>query len=447
MVLSPEDKQLARWQMDDLQERLGQFLKPFLEQLTHSHQQIYAEVYFRGRFPSAARRTSEPVARAAKVDPRGLQYFISESRWKDRALRDAMRDQMGKAMKRKNGVLIVDASACEKSGNDTVGVKRQYNGRLGKVDNCVVGEYLAYASAGSVTLVDCELYLPNDWIEDEARRLKCHIPEDATFKEGHVLALEMILRHAKKLLHCAVVGDEAYGKVDAFRDGLRENRERYLGEVPSNRTIRLASGGDWLHAKELGEELLKGKAEEFTARDSEKGPVQVKAAKCRVFTGRAKGQPDVAEVFVVVRNEQDSKTWYYLGTDDKTPLDEWVRIGCCRTGIEYAFQMAKGEVGMAEYEMRGYVGWHHHMTLSIMALWFLVSEERWLKKRGFACPPAKFEELWPTSVNEFGLSPSLSGKPSGSSGGAKPPERSATAYEEPDVRRAPKSASRGHRKP
>ena len=451
MVLSPEDKQLALWQMEDLQQRLAQYLKPFLELLTHSHQQFYAEVYFKGRFPSAARRTSEPVARAAKVDPRGLQYFISESRWKDRTLRDAMRDQMRKKMGSKNGVLIVDASACAKSGNNTVGVKRQYNGRLGKIDNCVVGEYLAYASSGSVTLVDCELYLPKEWIEDEDRRQKCHIPEDTVFKEGHVIALDLVLRHADELPHAATVGDEAYGKVDGFRDGLRKKAERYLGEIPSNRTMRLASGGDWVHANELGEALLNEKAEEFISRDSERGPVELKAAKCRVFTGRAavKGvaQPDVAEVFVVVRNVHDSKTWYYLGTDDKTPLKEWVRIGSCRTGIEYAFQMAKGEVGMAEYEMRSHMGWHHHMTLSIMALWFLVGEARWLKKRGYACPPAKFEELWPTSINEFGLRPSLLGNPSGSGGETTPPERSATALEESGVRRAPKSVSRGSRRP
>jgi SRSO17 transposase len=451
MVLSPEDKQLARWQMEDIQERLAQFLKPFLEQLTHSHQQLYAEVYFKGRFPSSARRTSEPVARAAKVDHRGLQYFISESRWKDRALRDVMRDQMRKKMGRKNGVLIVDASACEKSGKDTVGVKRQYNGRLGKVDNCVVGEYLAYASGGSVALVDCELYLPKEWSEDQERRTKCHIPEDLVFKEGHAIGLDLVLRHAEVFPHCATVGDEAYGKVDGFRDGFRENEERLLGEIPSNRTMRLASGGDWLHANELGEALLKEKAETFDSRDSERGPIKLNAAKCRVFTARAalngKARPDVAEVFVVVRNEHDSKTWYYLGTDDKTTLKEWVRIGCCRTGIEYAFQMAKGEAGMDEYEMRGYVGWQHHMTLSIMALWFLVDEERWLKKRGFACPPAKFEKLWPTSVSDFGLSTSFSKKPRGNWGATRPPEKSATELDEPDVRRAPRSASRGRRQP
>jgi SRSO17 transposase len=406
MVLSPEDKQLARWQVEDIQERIGQFFEPFLARFTHSHQRLYAEVYVKGRFNTSSRRTSEPLAREAKVDHRKLQYFIGEGLWNDRVLRDFMRDKIAAEMGSQHGVLICDASAFAKAGTHSVGVQRQHNGRLGKIDNCQVGEFLAYASSGSVTLLDSELYMPAHWMEDDARRQACHVPDELEFKTGWELALEMVERHSAKLPHCAVVGDEAYGKVDAFRDGLRAIDERYLGEIPSNRLIRPLRDEKALHATALGERLLSAGYEEFVIREGEKGPVKVRAAKCRVAVKRATvdgvAQADVNEVFVVVRNTRDSKVWFYLGTDDRTTLKEWVRIGSCRTGIEYAFELAKGEAGLAEYEMRSFVGWHHHMTLSMMALWFLVMEQRWLKKKGFSLRHAKFDKLWPTSVKEFG---------------------------------------------
>jgi SRSO17 transposase len=447
MALSPESKQLMLWQKEDIQQRMSQFLYPFLEILNHSLQRHYAEVYFKGRFFTDSRRTSEPLARSAKVEPRKLQNFIAQSRFSDRSLRDVTRDRVAEVLGRKNGVLIVDASGFTKSGTHTVGVQRQYNGNLGKIDNCVVGEFLAYAGGGSVVLVDGELYLSEAWLNTPGNREKCHVPEEVVFKKGHELALAMVLLHAEKLPHCCTVGDESYGRVDAFRDGLRAEDERYLGEIPHNRTMRQASGTEASSAKELGEKLLKEGAQKFVIRDSEKGPVEVEAAKCRVMTGRAGSTREVAEVFVVVTNKKDSKTWWYLGTDDKTSLKEWVRIASCRTGIEYSFQMAKGEVGMAEFETRSFVGWHHHMTLTMMALLFLVEEQRWLKKGGYVLAPAKCEELWPTYISEFGLTKSSPSKSSGSESETSGAGKRGTELDASPAHRAPKSASRGRRTP
>lgn len=117
-------------------------------------------------------------------------------------------------------------------------------------------------------------------------------------------------------------------------------------------------------------------------RDGEKGPITVRAVKARVYTPRTKAQgPERPEVLVVVRNDRDNKSWTYLATDSRSSLKELVRVGSCRHGIEQAFEMAKGDVGLDEYEVRSWIGWHHHMTLSMLALWFLVSQQRQLKKK------------------------------------------------------------------
>jgi len=120
--------------------------------------------------------------------------------------------------------------------------------------------------------------------------------------------------------------------------------------------------------------------ERFTVRDGEKGPIQVRAAKTRVYTPRPHGKAERPEVLVVVRNDRDNKTWTYLASDTRTRLKELVRVGSCRHGIEQSLCLGKGEVGLDEYEMRSWVGWHHHMTLSILSMWFLVSEQRRIKK-------------------------------------------------------------------
>lgn len=447
MALPSKVQPLESWQSDDIRDRLNHFLAPFFLRLTHSHQRLYADIYIKGRFDSQSRRTSEPIARASKVDHRQLQYFLGESRWQDRTLRDTMRDKVIAEIGSPKGILIIDASAFEKAGRHSVGVQRQYNGRLGKVDNCQLGEFIGYAANGYVTLLDCELYLPEQWLSDKERREKAHIPDDLEYRSGHELALELVKRNAESVPHCAVVGDEAYGRVDALRDGFTKIGERYLLEIPLNRQLRPLIGETWYSAEELGQKLLE-EATEFKTRDGEKGPIEVRAAKCRVATKRGKrGELEVVETFVVVSNKKGTEKWHYLGTDDRTSLKEWTRIGASRTGIEYAFQVAKGEVGLDEYEVRSYVGWNHHMTLSLIAMAFLVMDQKWLKKRGYALPLASFGEYWCSYVDEFGRESSSSKTSSGPWPGPTASGKADGGGKEGGARRASKPSSRGRRLP
>jgi SRSO17 transposase len=294
-----------------------------------------------------------------------------------------------------NGVLILDGSGFPKTGPHSVGTQRQWCGRLGKEEQCQVGEFLVYAAHGSVTLADCELYLPKDWAEDLPRRKACYVPKEVEFQTGWELAAKMVLGRGQMLPHRWVVGDENYGRPTEFRDLLHQKGERYLLEVPKTAKVWLPRGGGWMRAVDWTDRLPKRAWKKFTVRDGEKGPLTVRAAKARVYTKRQKG-PERPEILLVVHNDRESKSWTYLASDTRAPLREMVRVGSCRHGIEHALNLAKGDVGLDEYEMRSWIGWHHHMTLSMLALWFLVLEQRWLKKRAWRLPFHRFAECWPS---------------------------------------------------
>lgn len=392
MTLSPDDQQLLDVEVGELRERLDQFLQPFLAVMLRSEHRQHARVYIAGRIPTSSRRTTEPIARQAQTKIRPLQHFLGAGRWSDTAVRTVLRHQVKTEMGSPKGVLIADASGFPKSGPHSVGTARQWCGRLGKVEQCQVGEFLSYASKGSVTLIDAALYLPKAWAEDTARREECGVPTEVKFQTGWELSLDLIRRHRRHLPHCRVVADEAYGRPAAFRDGLRRLKEAYLVEVERDTKLRLARGGEWTTAEAWVRTVPAREWETVHARDGEKGPVELRAVKVRVFTARTsekgKIRPDVAELLLIVRNERANKTWTYLATDDRASLKELVRVANCRSGVEYAFGVGKGEVGLDEYEVRSWTGWHHHMTLCMVAQWFLIKEQRWLKKGGSSSPLA-----------------------------------------------------------
>lgn len=397
------ERELEAEDIADIKKRLVEFMKPFREMFVREEQRMHALMYIEGRTRQLTRRTIEPIAVDQDVKRRPLQHFVGAGKWEDEQLRRVMAHKIGAELGRPNGVLILDGSGFAKAGPESVGTQRQWCGRLGKEEQCQVGEFLAYAAGGSVTLVDAELYLPKSWAGDRARREKCYVPPDIEFQTGWQLAAKMVQQRGESLPHRWVVGDENYGRPTELRDLFHERGEQYLLEVPAKAKIKLVRGGDWTRADLWAEHLPRRAWEKFTVRDGEKGPITVRAVKARVYTPRGKDQgPERPEVLVVVRNDRENKSWTYLGSDTRASLAELTRVGSCRHGVEQALEMAKGDVGLDEYEVRSWIGWHHHMTLTMMALWFLVLEQRWLKKRGWSLPSRKFVEFWPTSSGARG---------------------------------------------
>lgn len=381
MARSRPETEFAVEEVEGIEDRLAAFLKPYMKLLARKEQCKHAEVYVKGRYQQLPRRTVEPIAVERGKKRRPLQHFVGAGKWDDDAIRKKLCRDVAAEMGSNDGVLILDGSGFQKTGPASVGTQRQWCGRLGKEEQCQVGEFLAYASRGSIALVGAEIYLPKSWIADKARRERCHVPKHITFTTGWRLAANMVFASGKLLPHRWIVGDENYGRPTELRDLFDERNERYLLEVHGDAKVRLARGGEWTRADTWASSLPRSEWQRFTVRDGEKGPIEVRAVKARVYTPRPRGgKPERPETLVIVRNDRDNKAWTYLASDTRTTLKELVRVGSCRHGIEQVFNMGKGEVGLDEYEVRSWVGWHHHMTLSMLSMWFLTSEQRRVKK-------------------------------------------------------------------
>jgi SRSO17 transposase len=347
---------------------------------------MFAERYKPMMVRSEQRHHLEPIATAHGLYRRPLQRFVGAGRWDDRALLEELRTHIAEEIGEREGVLILDGSGFEKSGPDSVGVARQWCGRLGKVENCQVGIFLGYSARGGHALVDAQLYLPESWAEDKERRAITYVPKGIEFMKNWELADELLRRSGSVLPHSWVIGDDEFGRPSEFRDRLADREERYLLEVPSNTLVRRPSNWPgrarkWCQVAERKRTRPRDAWCRLTLRQGERGPIEVLAFSTRVETKRD-GQPPRREILLVIQSLIGDKTWYFLAPKN-APLrtKKLVWVASHRHDIEQLFQAAKGEAGLDHYEVRSWVGWHHHVALSMVALWFLTLERRRLGKK------------------------------------------------------------------
>ena len=189
-------------------------------------------------FSDVKRKSTETIAYFHDQDRQALQKFIGQSLWDDGLLIEELAQQIGRELGESDGVLVFDPSGFKKQGKESVGVARQWLGRLGKIDNGQVGIYLGYVSRKEHALVDVRLYLNKEWAKDKPRRKKCGVPSEIRFQTRHALALEMLSEHGTRLPHAWIAGDDEMGRSSAFRRDLRALGERYLLAVPSNTLMR-----------------------------------------------------------------------------------------------------------------------------------------------------------------------------------------------------------------
>jgi SRSO17 transposase len=222
----------------DVQPRLENFLEPFVVCLREAEQKEHAHNYVTGLLLDLKRKTVESVAYLHDQEWLPLQKFMGCSPWDHRPLLRELASQVGAEIGEADGVLVFDPSAHPKKGSASVGVQRQWCGRLGKVDNCQVGVYLGYVSRVEQALVDVRLYLPETWASDKQRRHKAGVPKEVRFQTRHELALAMLDENGPLLPHGWVSGDDEMGRTTAFRQELHDRKEQYLLAVPSNTSIR-----------------------------------------------------------------------------------------------------------------------------------------------------------------------------------------------------------------
>jgi hypothetical protein len=218
--------------------RLESFLQPFVEVLGSPEQQANARHYVQGLLSDLDSKDVESIAYLHDRERQGLQKFMGQSPWDHQPLLTELARQVGTELGQADGVLVFDPSAFPKKGTESVGVQRQWCGRLGKLDNCQVGIYLGYVSGREHALVDVRLYLPKEWAGRKRRRQKAGVPAAIRFRTRHELALEMLDERGPLLPHAWVSGDDELGRCSWFRQELRSRGECYLLAVPSNTAVR-----------------------------------------------------------------------------------------------------------------------------------------------------------------------------------------------------------------
>jgi SRSO17 transposase len=373
-------------------EQLTAFAQRYLPLFHRAEQRGHALTILRGKLTGLDRKTTEPIATQAGQKRRPLQLFVGAGGWQDDPVLAALRRHVGEELADPDGVFVLDPSAFPKKGEDSCGVARQWCGRLGKVDNCQAGVFLAYVSRRGRALLDARLYLDQDWAADAQRRAKTAVPTDVAFAEKWRIGLGLLDRARADLPGRWVVGDDEFGRCTELRAALRLRRLRYVLDVPCNTSVR--DLGERRPPSRPGGQLRlplfervdrwvarqpAGRWRKVKVRDGEKGPLEVKVLLATVQTKDADGRVGPRERLAVLRScASKPRAWYTLSNDREAKRSDLARVHGARHRVEELLQEGKQEVGLGHYEVRSWVGWHHPMALSLLALWFLQVERlRW----------------------------------------------------------------------
>jgi SRSO17 transposase len=381
---------------DGVIDRLAEFAAPFAASFPSPESRSHARTYLAGLLSDVARKNAEAIAYRYDLDRQVIQRFIGEVDWDHTQPLDELTRQVAREIGRPDAVLVIDPSAFPKKGDASVAVKRQWCGRLGKVENCQVGVFLGYVSDAEHALVDFRLYLPKEWANDRKRRKRAGIPKEIKYRTRHDLAVEMLRGRGGSLPHSWVAGDDEMGRPVWFRKELAADGRRYMLAVPSNTSIRDLESEPppysghgrrpkvaFRGVRAWCEALPPAAWAKLTVRDGEKGPLEVDILARRVESRVDRRVVGFEETLVVIRYTDGGvlKHDYHLSNAPReTPLPEFARVSKAAHRVEECLKRSKSEAGLDEYQVRNWRGWHHHVALSLIATWFLVIEGRRGKK-------------------------------------------------------------------
>jgi SRSO17 transposase len=406
MTLRPED-------IDNLVEELQAYHAIYSPLFQRSEQRQWSADYLRGLLLEMPRKSIEPMMLtlhgADRNAIRAMQQFVGEGAWDDQAILKRHWGEVDDTLGDEDGVLTLDGSDFLKQGKESVGVKRQYCGEVGKRANCQAGVFLGYASSTGYTLLDRRLYLPIEWVEDDdfaQRRAKCGVPKDIRFQTKAALGWEMIREVVddQQVRARWVACDEAFGRDSVFLDRVARSGLWYFAEVPHDTRMwlerpltevprwsgrgrkptrqRLCPGQHEAQVvTTIADQVLPTQWQRHLIKEGSKGPMVADFWAMPVVAVRD-GLPG-PEVWLVLRRQiatGELKT-YLCNAPLGTSLSTLARISGMRWPIETCFEESKQHLGMSAYEVRSWRGWHHHMTLCILAHFFLVRQQQRLKKK------------------------------------------------------------------
>lgn len=385
-----------------LHDELVAYHAAFAPLFQRAEQRHWALKYLEGQLLPLERKSIEPMADAlVRGNVQAMQQFISLGAWDDDAVLARHQQLVAEALGDPvTGVLIVDGCDFPKQGCYSVGVARQYCGALGKVANCQASVVACYASARGYTLVDRRLYVPEDWFTEayRARRTRCGVPADLAFQTRPELAWALIagLRERGALPFRWVTGDEGFGNTPVLLDQIADAGLCYFMEVPRNvrvwaarpatavppatgkqgapfTRLRLAPGAPAaVRVDALAAALPPGAWQVAQIQDGSKGPLVAEVALVRAVAVRdGLPGPDVWVVFRRALGAAGELKAYLCNAPADTPTATLVWLSGMRWPVEQAIKEGKEELGLDHYEVRGWRGWHHHTTMTLLAHGFL----------------------------------------------------------------------------
>ena len=381
------------------------FLQRYAPHFGRDEAQAHAQRFVQGLLRGGDRRSVENIAEA--IDGcvvRSLQKFIAQAPWSDDQVLEELRGHVVEVLGDPDATLNVDETGFPKKGTKSVGVKRQYAGCLGRTDNCQIGVCVNYQSPTGHTLIDRRLFLPEEWAEDPRRRAEAGVPNSVVFRTKPELALEMVQQAVTRgVPFCWVTADSVYGNSPTFVQGVRGLGKWYVVDTSADARVWLSeptvipAGTKGARGRATTQPKVATKperVEEVVARlpatawkrvvvaEGSQGP-RIYEYACLWVWFSEEGLPSGRERLLVRRSlgQQAELKYHRSHAPVEVPL---AKLACVRGGhwcVEQSFQAAKGECGLDEYETRGWVGWHHHTALSLLALWFLVLQRRRLGEK------------------------------------------------------------------
>ena len=410
-------------QIRKLKPMLDNYLSEFDDCFGRSEPAENLAVYVRGQLSDLQRKSIEPIADRAGVPPRTLQQFLSLSAWDESLMADRLAQIVARDHAHPVSIGIIDETGYPKKGNKTPGVKRQWCGATGKVDNCVVTVHLSYAAGDFHTLLAGELFLPQGWSEDRERCRAAGIPDEMVHRPKWQIALELRDRAVANGVRFEwTSADECYGRAPAFHFALDDRGQRYVVEVP-------CSFHAWLRRPQVLQKQhhsphkrgpkpryprLKVKNlptiearnmvayckafrnqpwEKFHIKDSTLGPVVWEAKAAQIYLKRD-GLPTWPHWLIVARNllDTDEVKYFVSNAPAGTPLERLLMVAFQRYHVERCFEEEKGELGMDHFEVRNYTSLKRHLLVTAVSHLFLVKvHQKWRGEKptpdGLPTPP------------------------------------------------------------
>src|SRR5438128_521708 len=415
-------------------DRLAEFVVPSQQALETEVAQRNLHLYLKGLLSHLPRKNAEDIATFVDVQRQVIQEFIGTAPWDHRPLIEVLVPQVTCQLGHPDGIIAFVPSSFPKRGTHAVGVKRPWCGHRGQVENCQVGVCMGYVSRHDHAWLDFRFSRHEEWARDKQRRPACHVPTAVRDHPRPEQCVKRLDAWGKPVPHRWVTGDDELGRPTRFRQELRARGERYVLGVPCTTTMRdletpvPAYAGRGRRPKAPGQSVIAWRQTlqpdgwtRLTVRDGEQGPVGIAMVTCRVQTRLERKRTGPEEGLVITRRpltdestlerrasrdatDQDARYRYQYSLTPtegcevagKAPsLAELARVIKASGGIEASFQRGKSEVGMDAYPVRTWEGWHHHMAVALLAVWFLIGETH----RGQQVTPAL---TWPQV--RYGLS-------------------------------------------